>query len=112
MKHQLNPTRDEAELAQVMLNGIIAKIDTALATLEARKAILLPDTFATLNAALGSHRNKALWYLGQPNHGGRTALGMMGGNGRGLLIDRDIASVTFHITRALRVAAFQSEIAA
>ena len=93
-------TADEAARAQEMLNSIIARIDAALAFMKQRKAAYLPGIYQALETALNGHRNKALWYLDQPNSGGKTALGMMGRNGRGPLIDRDIASVDFHANRA------------
>ena len=92
-------TADEAARAQDMLNSIIARIDAALAFMKQRKAAYLPGIYQALETALSGHRNKALWYLGLPNCGGKTALGMMGRNGRGPLIDRDIASVDFHANR-------------
>ena len=92
-------TADEAARAQDMLNSIIARIDAALAFMKQRKAAYLPGIYQALETALNGHRNKALWYLDLPNCGGKTALGMMGRNGRGPLIDRDIASVDFHANR-------------
>ena len=92
-------TAEEAARAQDMLNSIIAGIDAALAFMKQRKTAYLPGIYQALETALNGHRNKALWYLDLPNCGGRTALGMMGRNGRGPLIDRDIASVDFHANR-------------
>ncbi|QDC37069.1 hypothetical protein [Sphingobium fuliginis] len=106
-------TRDEAERAQSLLNDQIACIDAALAFMEQRKAVYQPGIYANLWAALNSHRDKALWYLDQPNHGGRTALGLMGINGRGPLLDQTIRSVDFHANRVRYVPpAFQKGIAA
>lgn len=98
--HASDRTRDEANRAELLLNSQIARIDAALAFMEQRKAIYQPSIYDNLKAALNSHRNKALWYLDQPNHGGATALGMMGVNGRGPLLDRTISSVDFHANRA------------
>ena len=106
-------TADEAARAQLLLNGQIARIDAALAFMEQRKAVYLPSIYENLKAALTEHRNKALWYLEQPNSGGRTALGMMGVNGRGPLLDRTISSVDFHANRTRYVPpAYRQEIAA
>ena len=98
--HASDRTRDEANRAELLLNSQIARIDAALAFMEQRKAVYQPSIYDNLKAALNSHRNKALWYLDQPNHGGATALGMMGVNGRGPLLDRTISSVDFHANRA------------
>ena len=111
--HASDRTRDEANRAELLLNSQIARIDAALAFMEQRKAIYQPSIYDNLKAALNSHRNKALWYLDQPNHGGATALGMMGVNGRGPLLDRTISSVDFHANRARYVApAYRQEKAA
>lgn len=92
-------TREEAARAELLLNSQIARIEAALSFLQQRKAVYLPSIYENLTAALNSHRDKALWYLDQPNSGGRTALGMMGVNGRGPLLDRTIESVDFHANR-------------
>ncbi|WP_375194681.1 hypothetical protein [Sphingobium sp.] len=106
-------TRDEADRAQRLLNDQIARIDAALAFMEQRKAVYQPGIYANLRAALNSHRDKALWYLDQPNCGGRTTLGLMGINGRGPLLDQAIRSVDFHANRVRYVPpAYRQEIAA
>lgn len=106
-------TADEAARALLLLNSQIARIDAALAFMEQRKAVYQPSIYENLKAALNSHRNKAIWYLDQPNHGGGTALGMMGVNGRGPLLDRTISSVDFHANRVRYVPqAIRQEIAA
>lgn len=92
-------TREEATGAELLLNSQIARIDAALSFMKQRQAVYLPAIYENLQAALNDHRDKALWYLEQPNSGGRTALGMMGVNGRGPLIDRTIESVDFHANR-------------
>lgn len=93
-------TQDEAARAELLLNSQIARIDAALAFMEQRKAVYLPGIYANLRDALSSHRNKALWYLDQPNSGGGTAIGMMGRNGREPLLEQTIRSVHFHANRA------------
>jgi len=111
--HAADRTREEATRAQLLLNSQIARIDAALAFMEQRKAVYQPSIYENLKAALNSHRNKAPWYLDQPNSGGRTALGMMGTNGRGPLLDRTISSVKFHANRARYAPpAYRQEIAA
>jgi len=99
--------------ASDFLTGQIARIDAALASMRERGTSYQPEIYHTLEAALLSHRAKAVWYLSQPNHGGKTALGMMGVNGRGPLLDRTISSVDFHANRVRYVPqAIRQEIAA
>lgn len=103
----------DATRAQALLNSQIAKLDEALGYLTRNKRAYLPSIYQNLRDALNSHREKALWYLGLPNHGGETALGMMGRNGRGPLIDRTISDVHFHANRARYVPpAYRQEMAA
>ena len=97
--HAADRTREETERAQLLLNSQIARIDAALSFMKQRQAVYQPSIYENLQAALNSHRDKALWYLDQPNSGGRTALGVMGVNGRGPLLDRTIESVDFHANR-------------
>ena len=85
--------------ASDFLSSQIARIDAALASMRERGTSYQPEIYHTLEAALLSHRAKAVWYLSQPNHGGKTALGMMGVNGRAVALDRTLASVEFHAGR-------------
>lgn len=82
--------------AQALLNSQIARIDAALSFMRLRKASFRPSIFEGLERGLTNLRNIAEWYLVMPDHGGKTALGMMGANGRGPKIDDLIASVDFH----------------
>jgi hypothetical protein len=93
-------TEDEAARAERLLSRQIIRIDAALTFMKQRKRAYQPEIYRSLHDALKSHRAKAEWYLAQPNHGGKTALGMMGANGRGPLLDRTISSVKFHANRA------------
>jgi len=96
---------DAERRAYDLLNEQIARIDAALDFLKLNRSKMLPSIYAGLHTQLVGLRNRAENFIVMPDHGGTTALGIMGANGCGPKITALIASVDFHANRPASIAA-------
>ncbi|WP_370309254.1 hypothetical protein [Sphingobium abikonense] len=91
---------DAERRAYDLLNSQIARIDAALDFLKLNRSRVLPSIFTGIHTQLVGMRNRAEGFLVMPDHGGATAIGIMGANGCGPKITALTESVDFHVNKA------------
>ncbi|MEC9017662.1 MAG: hypothetical protein VYC29_07085 [Pseudomonadota bacterium] len=91
---------DAERRAYDLLNEQIARIDAALDFLKLNRGRVVPGIYASLHTQLVGLRNRAEGFLVMPDHGGATAIGIMGTDGCGPKITALTESVDFHVNKA------------